>query len=579
MKTSQTALACAFLASAATAGAGEPVPYAHPSSVDGETLTGLVWSPTGVNPATSSPRPLVIFLHGGGGNAQTMLNTANGAFTAELDARGWFGLSPDGRRWGIATQGCPNEFSFAYVDSDDPDVGPGEQDILDSLDFAIANYPIDADRIYLAGFSMGGRGAYIIGLRNPDLFAAIGPMAPASDMFDTAATVEDPGCLERIVGGPPLSGERSDTYYSITSARFLIENAYNLPVYHGHGLDDGRAFNREQLAGRYLHGWHMVNDTSWSGCSDGAALCFGHTPTLSELRDRHPDGYEWAYMFTDRAHSVDPLWLQGATPGSGRFGTPDPLAPSQLEGMFDFFERHVLQTNPARVVFKTYTDQHRRAYWLELDSATPWRNLPAAARATPSPSTNALTIELARAARVGIDLARTGLRVAEDAPLTIDLQPLADSAYDPNLDVGGLSQSVTLDLHAAPALAETRVLRDGVDLPASSFSRTGDTLTLANLTLTSRTVLTIGGADVAPTQVPDGDSDDTDVPDDDGTGGGGFVLPPDLDSSDTGSDETPLPEPEVTAACGARACGAGLAPFWVIGVTGGLLSRLPRRRR
>jgi len=44
--------------------------------------------------------------------------------------------------------------------------------------------------------------------------------------------------------------------YFQTSARFLIENAMNLPVHHSHGTSD---------------------------------LCFGHTPTLSELAARFPE--------------------------------------------------------------------------------------------------------------------------------------------------------------------------------------------------------------------------------------------------------------------------------------------------
>jgi len=56
-------------------------------------------------------------------------------------------------------------------------------------------------------------------------------------------------------GLEPGDSGATDAMYFQTSARFLIENAMNLPVHHSHGTSD---------------------------------LCFGHTPTLSELAARFP---------------------------------------------------------------------------------------------------------------------------------------------------------------------------------------------------------------------------------------------------------------------------------------------------
>jgi pimeloyl-ACP methyl ester carboxylesterase len=55
--------------------------------------------------------------------------------------------------------------------------GPGEQDVIDIIDFVIKQYPVDTDRVYLMGHSMGGWGTWWIGLRHPDIFATICPMA------------------------------------------------------------------------------------------------------------------------------------------------------------------------------------------------------------------------------------------------------------------------------------------------------------------------------------------------------------------------------------------------------------------
>jgi predicted peptidase len=45
----------------------------------------------------------------------------------------------------------------------------------------IAKYPIDKNRIYIMGYSMGGTGTWEFILRHPDLFAAAIPMCGASD--------------------------------------------------------------------------------------------------------------------------------------------------------------------------------------------------------------------------------------------------------------------------------------------------------------------------------------------------------------------------------------------------------------
>lgn len=54
----------------------------------------------------------------------------------------------------------------------------GEKDVLESIEFAKAMMPIDEDRIYLTGFSMGGFGAFSLASRIPDLWAACVPVCP-----------------------------------------------------------------------------------------------------------------------------------------------------------------------------------------------------------------------------------------------------------------------------------------------------------------------------------------------------------------------------------------------------------------
>jgi poly(3-hydroxybutyrate) depolymerase len=54
-----------------------------------------------------------------------------------------------------------------------------EKDVMNVLAIVRKEYTIDPDRIYLMGHSMGGGGTFHIAINNPDLFAALAPIAPA----------------------------------------------------------------------------------------------------------------------------------------------------------------------------------------------------------------------------------------------------------------------------------------------------------------------------------------------------------------------------------------------------------------
>jgi pimeloyl-ACP methyl ester carboxylesterase len=462
---------------------------AYLSSVDGTALTAQVHVPPGFD--ASVARPLLVFLHGAGGSGASMTN--NAALLAELDARGWLGVAPDGRRWGLASQGCQWQFSPAYVDSPNPDVGPGEQDILDAIDFYAQAYGIDVDRIYLSGFSYGGRGSYIIGLKNPDRFAAIAPLGPPIDMYEVyERRPQNAICKEGIAGGIPGDSPLVDTMYTITSSRFLIENAYNLPVFHGHGLLDTVASNSLSNA-PFLHGFHITTDTSWNACHGSTNLCFGHTPTLSELRARHANGYDWAYSFTPIGHMTDAFWFTGGVPPAGSLGTADPNDPSMIVGMFDFLEQHTLARAPETVVFKTYTDTHKDAYWLSLESATPWLDVPAAVRAHRDPANNELTLELARAAKIVIATERAELLLAPQAALTLHLQALSESTYDPALQLApGEAYATTIELRGDFTASQWfEVLLDGVPLAAALSTFDTEHVTIGPLAIGDPATLTV----------------------------------------------------------------------------------------
>jgi len=466
--------ACPAVHGAPQGGSGAGVPYQHVSSIDGAPLEGLVFVPPTVNPST--PTALVIYLHGGGG-----LGIVPQGWATQLQARGWILIAPHGRRWALADPAlCPSNpnasgicnwcTSAAYVDNPfDLAVGPGEQDILDSIAWARSTYNINADRIYLTGFSMGGRGTYQIGLRNPHLFAAIAPCAPASDMFEIF--VRDPNGPDRCKkymlhdgkgGLEPGDSGATDAMYFQTSARFLIENAMNLPVHHSHGTQDALAYNLVSQPTQYLHGAHMISNTSFSGCHGTSDLCFGHTPTLSELAARFPGRYTWSSNFTPVAHVLDTAWING---------------------IFGHFDASIRPATTPSILYKTYTDTARRSGWLEVDSAVPWTGQPAASLADAVPASNTISIRTCRARAVTVDLPAAQLSLTPSAPLTMVVGRLDPAGLDPALNQNGAPDQTTIRLRGAAACGPLIATINGQATPPGFVRWSGDAIELGPIGL------------------------------------------------------------------------------------------------
>ena len=459
----------------------------YTSSVDGQNLGAKLYTPPAYDADAEGPVPLVIFLHGA--NLRGMLPNE---LVAELGQRRWIGVGPDGRRWNLAKDRCWWQYSVSYVDSDDPDIGPGQQDILDAITWAQENYSIDPRRIYLAGYSMGGRGAYTIGLKNPDMFAAIGVINPPTDVFDLYHRVErDRRCLAKLAGGPPGASPAIDTMYKTISARFYLENAFALPVHHAHGVDDELCFNKATAPDQYLHGWHMTVDESWDGCHGETSHCFGRTPTLQRLNARHPEGYDWAYLFGRSGHAIARQYIRGGAPAKDDVGTVDPNNPEDLIGMVEFFSRRQRRDAPETVVYKTYTESDRRAYWLTLDSAAPDQDTPAAVRAVRDPDTNAISAELARAKALTLDLDRAG--ISAGSRITLTLATLNEPVFDPAIamtDGEVLSPTIVLESDFG-AMDEVIVWRNGERLNADLVHVERDRLSLGPIRIEGETQLEI----------------------------------------------------------------------------------------
>lgn len=146
-----------------------------PEAPDVEIPYG-VYVPTTYDAARATP--LVIALHGLGSDHMYMMEYNNLVELAEqygylvatpmgFNERGWYGSRGPGNTSRDANAVPANLGELS------------EKDVLAVLAIMKRDFNVDADRTYLIGQSMGGGGTWHIGLKYPEVWAALGPMAAA----------------------------------------------------------------------------------------------------------------------------------------------------------------------------------------------------------------------------------------------------------------------------------------------------------------------------------------------------------------------------------------------------------------
>lgn len=167
--------------------------------------------------------PLVVALHGLGGNPQQFIRSRGMTDQAEkygmivvapmgYNERGWYGNRVIGKGKGK---------------TDDPEnlSELSEKDVMNVLEIARKDFNIDPNRIYLMGHSMGGGGTWHLGIKYPDIWAGLGPIAPA--------IFRQPTDLEKIKHIPVIlvQGDQ-DKLVPVTGARRWAEQMKKLEMTH-----------------------------------------------------------------------------------------------------------------------------------------------------------------------------------------------------------------------------------------------------------------------------------------------------------------------------------------------------------
>ncbi|MBQ1455179.1 MAG: hypothetical protein IIZ25_04960 [Thermoguttaceae bacterium] len=130
-------------------------------------------------------RPLYVVLHSAGHALDSALECTltPGNHDIYTTPDGFYGLYVDCRAneatdwwWGGPR---PDEETDENRAKAGFDLSPCEKRVIDTVRWVIETYPIDTNRVYLSGNSMGGSGTLGIGLRHGDVFAAIKANVPA----------------------------------------------------------------------------------------------------------------------------------------------------------------------------------------------------------------------------------------------------------------------------------------------------------------------------------------------------------------------------------------------------------------
>lgn len=218
-------LASLMISAALAARADEPVTR-QTLTFGGITRSYIVRAP--VQLGRNAPRvPLVLVLHGGGGNALNAEQMTG--FTEKARQEGFIVVYPEGTgrlKNKLLTWNAGHCCGYAMKQPVD-DVG-----FVNALiDHLVQSYPVEAERIYVTGMSNGGMMTHRLGIQLSDRLAAIAPVV--ATVFGDEKKAAHPvsalminGLLDKNVppaGGPP--GGRGTNAWDGSPTRPALEQA------------------------------------------------------------------------------------------------------------------------------------------------------------------------------------------------------------------------------------------------------------------------------------------------------------------------------------------------------------------
>ena len=169
-----------------------------PFSVDGMERTAGLYVPPDYD--SSKEWPLIVFLHGGGGNGNNDGNALTERFYRQglvqtirnhperFPALVAFPRCPEGRIWSPVPADPVQSDWRLNVHGREP-APDAEAHVTAVIDGIIADYAVDRDRVVITGYSMGGEGSIRYAALHPERIAAVASAAGSAVIVPEDAPV------------------------------------------------------------------------------------------------------------------------------------------------------------------------------------------------------------------------------------------------------------------------------------------------------------------------------------------------------------------------------------------------------
>ena len=329
---------------------------AYRSAVDGTAQPYHLMIPASYDP--SKPTPLYVYLHG------------RSQYDPDL-GMGWAGGND---RPGAAGGGGNYIRVEAFGRANNSYRWLGEADVLECIAAVQKRYNIDPNRILLAGFSLGGAGAWQTGLHNPDMFCGL--------EID-AGVIGNRTSME----GMNPADKAAQTPYGIMIGHAV--NVFDVPLVAYAGANDAQLASstaiRKQLTGE---GYHVEQTSQYVG----------------------------------KGTDINALFL--ATPGQGHsHATGETLRLINEFNDANFKRGRVV---PDHIRFVTYTTRYNHDFWITIDGMRQQFN-EARVDAQRDAGKGTFTIKTSNVSRLLVTDAKTAHSVAIDGD-TVEVTPNADGS-------------------------------------------------------------------------------------------------------------------------------------------------------
>ncbi len=199
--------------------------------------------------------PLIIALHGAGGNENTFMEKCNDDIKKKIDELGFIVASPMGYRM---SGGFGAEVRYAGDPVKLRETKLSAKDVMNVLKLVRAEYRIDDNRIYLLGGSMGGGGAWRLASKYPGIWAAVAPICAGAtpDEVNLEGMKHIPMWVSHGDADPTVPVEKSRTMVALMKELGMTYEYFEIPG-GGHRIVDEAVPGALEFLARHTRKTHQ----------------------------------------------------------------------------------------------------------------------------------------------------------------------------------------------------------------------------------------------------------------------------------------------------------------------------------